>query len=403
MENISINHIILYQDSAKVNSKTISIEIPTENQVKVDAPQTVAEIPAVPKRFQKTQKTNQPSKKIFIPSVEDSIAFNLKTRVRQEQGILSNTVVRDFLDPMPQSNKLWVMPGVRRDSVTYQVSVTESKLADEDVTTDNTVSVSQADSLKPLAIADTIMQEHDVVSGERIDQKELVTETAVRETEHQFFREKGYAKDVLTGLLILSVTIAGVIRLANYRYMRELFSSVIFSQFARKMIKSESLRNQKAAFALSGLFLFNTSLFIYEYVSYHQVSTILNKGLLLIPLAMAVIFGFGLVKGLLYRLVAYVFDCKSETSEYIFYMRLHDKIFGLVMIPVILVIPYIDVSGLPALFNFGIGIYVLLYLVQLFRGFAIILKNVASLFYMFLYLCALEILPLIIMYNILID
>ncbi|MGQ1785206.1 MULTISPECIES: DUF4271 domain-containing protein [unclassified Saccharicrinis] len=401
MKNTRVNISALKQDTVKVNRESISIELPSVNQVKVDAPKGVAEIPEVPKRFQKPKQNIKPKEVVFIPSAKDSIEFNLKTRITEGEGVLTNTVVRDFLEPIPRSDKQWIAGETTQGIADYQVSPDEIK----------TVGTDRAQVSRP-----AVIQRDTSVSLSTINSKKLTTdsssvlinqpasqmaETVAENIDHKFFKESDYAKDVLTGLLILSVAITGVIRLTNFKFMRELFSSVVFGQFARKMLKTESLRNQKAAFALNALFLFNAALFIYEYVSYNQINVLNSNGLLIIPIAMAVVLGFGLIKGLLYRFVAYVFECKQKTGEYIFYARLHDKIFGLVILPVILVIPYIDESMVPMLLNLGIGVFVLLYLIQLFRGLTIILKNVASLFYMFLYLCALEILPLVIMYNIL--
>ena len=217
-----------------------------------------------------------------------------------------------------------------------------------------------------------------------------------------FEENKNLDKDILSGLLLLAVAITGFLRFTNYKYLRELFSALIFSQNARKMQKTVNLHYRTPAFILNGLFLFNTSIFLYQIINYYHLKTIFNQSLLLIPAFMLLIIAFGMSKVALYRFVGYVFETKLDTKEYLFFNFLNNKIFAIAILPIIIVVPYIEVEIVPILFKIGGVIFVSLYFTQLFRGFTIILKNVASLFYMFLYLCALENLPLIIIYNILI-
>ncbi len=342
MNNTGINALTTYQDTVKVKQAVIStIEISTDNQVKVNTKKSVLSIPEVPERFKTPKQKVKSKESISIPSAKNSVVDNQQVSPKIESS--SNVGGEEAIK-------------IVGDSV---LGVVESPLKG-------------------------------------------THETIVIESEALPVEGKTYVKDVLTVLLILSVAITGIIRLTNFKYLREIFSAVVFGQYARKMQKTDSIRNQKAAFSLSGLFLFNTSLFIYEYIYYNHINTPLKTNLLLIPVTMGIVLAMGLTKMMLYRFVAYVFECTQQTNDYIFYSGLYDKLFGLVILPVILIIPYIDVKALPMLFNLGIGIFVLMYLIQLFRGLVIILKNVASLFYMFLYLCALEILPLVVMYNILI-
>ncbi|WP_066632040.1 DUF4271 domain-containing protein [Labilibacter marinus] len=380
----------------------IAAQVPVGDSLKVNVPKpSISQIPEVPKRFQ-TPKAPIVVKKIeFIPSAKDSIEFNLKTKSQQNQGFLNHTVVDDFLEPISQSDKMWVKGSVN-SKIQYHSGASLEEKAEEKQQDHEGAKRKESDTIRVIPVSDsTYITSSDSIKAQNdsidVVQKELIVQEKVN------IEEKDSSRDVLTGLLILAVAVTGVIRLTNFKYLQDLFSSVVFSQYARKMQKEENMRNQKAGFALSILFLFNTSLFIYEYIHYNNIKTFVDDSLILIPIAMGLVMAFGVVKGLLYRFVSFVFESTQETNDYIFYTKLHDKIFGLIILPVILVVPYIDPEALPLLFNVGIGIFILLYIIQLFRGLLIILRDVASLFYMFLYLCALEILPLVIMYNILIN
>ncbi len=207
----------------------------------------------------------------------------------------------------------------------------------------------------------------------------------------------------LAVLLILSVTVTGLVRLTSIKYLGELFRATFNMQAANKMFTSVNIRNSKPSWVLSALFIFNTGIFIFEALVFYG-NTIF--GLTGFPLLIAIwilLLIFGLVKIFLYRITGFVFDTSGPTIEYLFNSSLLNKIYAIVLLPLISLIPFINVWMVPNFIKLGIGIFISLYILQLIRGASIILQNTFSLFYMFLYFCALEILPLVIFYMILIN
>lgn len=407
MNHTGNTNFIIYPDTSITttgSAPVIKIEVDT---LKLDVEKPVIKtIPEIPRRFKRTNTTIKSKEKIFIPSSEDSVQFNLISRSIKGQGVIQNTVVNDFLYPVLRGDKQWISSVV--DSQVDSTQVTSLKSERVELQPDSTI-VSDRD----FVVFDSLDRETDVDSFIISKSEEEILPPPkpkggkdtieVLASQEKLVILQNHSKDVVTGLLILSVAIVGVIRMTNNKYLRELFSSVLFGQYARKIQKTTNVRNQKAAFVLNALFLFNASIFIYQFVSYYKINTPVNQSLLLIPLSMGIVFSFGLIKGMLYLFVGFVFGSEKETRDYLFFSVLHNKIFALIILPVILVVPYIERQMLPILFNIGFGSFILLYFMQLFRGITIILKNTASLFYLFLYLCALEILPLIIMYSILIS
>jgi hypothetical protein len=95
-------------------------------------------------------------------------------------------------------------------------------------------------------------------------------------------------------------------------------------------------------------------------------------------------------------MLGFIFEHEDETSEYLFNVRNSIRIMGLSVLPFVALIawtPYI----LPVyLFTGGFMLLAILYLLLLWRGVIIFLKKHFSVFYLFLYLCTLEIIPLLI-------
>jgi len=102
------------------------------------------------------------------------------------------------------------------------------------------------------------------------------------------------------------------------------------------------------------------------------------------------------LKSLVLQLVGWIFSDSERISEYIFNVFLINKILGLSLIPIVVLATYLS-SGQEVLLHVGISLVVLFYVYRLFRGYFIGRDNAnLSQFYIFLYLCTLEILPLII-------
>ncbi len=349
--------------------------------------------------------------KNYQPTPEDSLLFNLIVTEDNQVNPLENNLVKDYLYPLKLSNKEWIegfSKTGKEASVVADYSFTNDGYKDlihKDSLKNDSVNFTDAqikDSIKAQNIQDTVSPKKEVVIAKADSLK-----TTIRAAEPKGNLGKhfiyGTQKDVISGLLLFAVAIVGFLRMANFKYLRELFSSAVFSQEARKMLKAINLRNQMHSYVLNGLFLFNTSIFIYEIILYYNITSIFEHKLWFIPVLMGGILVFDILKIVLYKFIAFVFEKEEQTKEYIYYSQLYSKIFGLIILPVILIIPYIDIEVVPLLIKIGIGMYILLYLMQIFRGLTIILKDLYSLFYMFLYLCALEILPLIILFKIIIN
>ncbi len=370
--------------------------------IKVDKPQILS-IPETPKRFNQQQKPSKPvsKPKIFTATPDDSIAFNLKIK-KTNDYLFDNTLIKDYLNPIPLSDRIWLLKDIKPVENSEIVLFKDSIQTKQDsLQIENQADFSDTDSIKvnKNSSADLFIQDS-ISSSQNQDSAKIYTEVPVQGSKNELWNTN---KDIISGLLIIAVAITGFLRVTNYKYLRDLFSALIYNQEARKMQKTVNLHNQTPSFVLNGLFLLNTSIFIYQIINYYQIKTILNQSILLIPIFMALIIAYGIIKVSIYRFVAFVFETTQETKEYLFFSYLHNKIFAIAILPIIIVIPYIEPNILPLLFKIGGFIFISLYFIQLFRGFSIILKNLASLLYLFLYLCALEILPLIIVYRILIN
>ena len=98
----------------------------------------------------------------------------------------------------------------------------------------------------------------------------------------------------------------------------------------------------------------------------------------------------------------YVFDAGKKTREYLFNANMLSKAFGALSIPVFTVVPFVDLFTSTLLLKGALVLFLVMYIIQLLRGARIILRKPLSILYMFLYFCALEILPIAILIKVMI-
>jgi hypothetical protein len=119
--------------------------------------------------------------------------------------------------------------------------------------------------------------------------------------------------------------------------------------------------------------------------------------------SLAILF-FTFATGLLYFLKAriwqalgVVFHVQMFSRLYIYNMFLYNRSAGLVIFPLVAVIPYMTPAITPFLIFCVITVFISSYLLRLWRFFQIIHAQYISVFYFILYLCTLEILPLLLL------
>jgi hypothetical protein len=97
------------------------------------------------------------------------------------------------------------------------------------------------------------------------------------------------------------------------------------------------------------------------------------------------------------KIFSFIIDKQETISEYIFTIFLVNQFFGILLLPVVIFIAYGPPSFTQGIIYFGIVLVFTAFLVRVGKGISSVLLNgEATLFYLILYLCTLEILPLLI-------
>ena len=208
--------------------------------------------------------------------------------------------------------------------------------------------------------------------------------------------------DWLFWFIIVTLALLSWLRISFGKIISNTLSASLSMQDASRMLRERNSLNIRVSLGLNILFAFNSGLFFYQVGNHYSFIPKNIEGqwiALIIFVSIALIY---LVKEVLLRILGYVADIANPISEYINIVSINNKVLGMIILPVIIGLQYTQSDFIPAeLFVFiGLGLFVLFYLIRIFRGIIISLRHSVSLFYSFLYLCTLEIAPMLFIYTI---
>ncbi len=344
---------------------------------------------------------------------QDSIQVHVQDKSLQDVGIkiapssLRAPVMQiDTTKPahLTQPKPVWVKPRITYQKLNHNDSIYLNLIqADSDHIFDsehsfksvisNNETVAIIDEKEELASApiDTVPIQPEI-SRENIETVTIAPEsTATKTRGNNQFNE---CKEWLSGFILFSLIIAGAIKLTSGKYLNDIFSSIRYQQSATKLFSTFNVQNQKPGIGLSVIFIINSSLLVFEYamVLGRQPQSMSSFLFLLMIIGGIILFFIG--KSIIYRFIGFVFDTMVSTKAYLFNSDLLNKAFGLALLPFVAAVPFVDIITATFLLKAALALFLLMYVVQLLRGVKIILHSPLSIFYMFLYFCALEILPL---------
>ena len=207
--------------------------------------------------------------------------------------------------------------------------------------------------------------------------------------------------DWLTISLVMMVVFFTWFRLFYYKIFRQLLSSFFNMASSNQIVRDESYLLQRASLVISiisyllgGLFLYQISV-LYDWQIYW-----LQKGLLRFVLFSLIIAISYSIKMILLRSLSVVFNQERAAGAYIFNLFLMIMMAGLVLFPTNIILAYS--AGPVKHFVAAVAILLigLMFVFRLSRAIRIWFSIPQfSFFYLFLYLCAFEVAPLLVVWK----
>jgi len=206
--------------------------------------------------------------------------------------------------------------------------------------------------------------------------------------------------DWILGVLISVFLILAWVRVNHGKRLGQIVKAFQSNHYVNLIIRENDSLMQRVSIALNAVYILVAPIFIYQLGLYYGWTFIpstrdggfiyfflLISGLILLVYA---------IKTILIRIVGFVFKAQEKLTEYLFNTFLINKILGMALLPIVICLAFIPQTE-PVLIKIGILLFVSTYVYRLIRGLIIGSSNANfSRFYLFLYLCTLEILPLVV-------
>lgn len=211
---------------------------------------------------------------------------------------------------------------------------------------------------------------------------------------------KQASSDYLFYFLIIMLTLLGVVRSVFPKYFNDLFILFFRVTFKQKAIRERLLESKLPSVMLNILFFFSASFFLF-YVSNDSKEMVKNNfwygmGFWLIALISIYSFKLLFLKG-----IGWLFQMQEIGNIYSFIIFMVNKVAGVFLVPIIIFLALGPVMMRPALITIAIITLIALFIYRYIISYPSLRTTVSiNQFHFFLYLCAFEIIPLLLIYKV---
>ncbi len=209
--------------------------------------------------------------------------------------------------------------------------------------------------------------------------------------------------DWIFPLVILMVAAFAWLRAFYNKYFLQVVSAFFNNNLANQIVRDENILVQRASILLNLVFSLVVALFLY-FVSIHFNWSLngMSFGLSRYIFFALIVSAAYTVKFIVLRICGYLFQVEKETATYIFNIFLINNAVGTLLIPLVLFIAFSSAISTTLLISISVFFIACGFLYRIIRGIIAGFSSPAfSLYYLFLYLCALEIAPLIVLIKVL--
>ena len=215
----------------------------------------------------------------------------------------------------------------------------------------------------------------------------------------------GFATDARQVVYPSSVTIFIICGLAlltiiKYQFGKNLLEALqsFFSyRQALRMYEERRESDSQATFLNNVLFAWITGIFVSIALTFFGESPLWGNYTLSILFLSAVTGLLYILKGLMCHVLGVVFMAQDFSKLYIYNMFLYNRNIGMIVFPLVAVIPFVGWVIEPYIVYSATVVYAFTFMVKQWRTFQIFHGLNVSIFYFILYLCTLEILPLLLL------
>jgi hypothetical protein len=217
-------------------------------------------------------------------------------------------------------------------------------------------------------------------------------------------------ENFITVSIVISLLIYAIVNVLYSRRLKQILKSFANHRFINQLIRDGNLIRETISLLLYVNYIITVTILLYYFsevktntepeiitpTSYESIPFITFKhglGLFIEIFICVIVFYF--LKLSLIRITGKIFKSKKETNEYILLLFIFNQTTGIILLPILIIIIYLKIYFLIDL------VFIISGLILFYRLIRVLFYRISpskfSVLYLFLYLCTVEILPLLIL------
>jgi len=212
-------------------------------------------------------------------------------------------------------------------------------------------------------------------------------------------KKEFHGKELLFYILIGLLLFFAFIRMSFPKYLLDLFRVAFRTTLKQRQISEQLIQAPLPSLLLNSFFLFTVGLYIAFVLQHYHLAANYNFWLLYFYcfVALAVIY---LIKFLSLKFFGWLFNITATADGYIFIVFMINKIIGIYVLPFLVLLAFTDETMYQVAFTFSyVGVFALL-AYRFILSYSLVQNQIRlNPFHFFLYLCAFEIVPLLLIYK----
>ena len=238
-----------------------------------------------------------------------------------------------------------------------------------------------------------------IVKGLPDHRTETFAIASVQPPEIQLQKRIPASHDWLLGIFLLLVVLFVWIRIFYSKFFATLANALVSFHMSAKLLQEKNVLSQRVSTVLDFIYLIVFSVFLYELIAYKDLPLSGTSGIRFFLILFNVMILYALFRIIMLKIMGFLFLSRSLFSEYLHNTFVVNKGLGIVLFPVVIMAHYLPDVLMPVLLIAGIAAFLIAFFWKLIRAYQIIIRRDILLFYLILYLCTLEILPLLLGYK----
>ncbi len=212
------------------------------------------------------------------------------------------------------------------------------------------------------------------------------------------FGDPGLRRLKLGVTLLILVVLAFMVTVLR-TLIRKSIGAFLYANMANQVYRDHEGRGFGPFITLYSLFFLNAGVFLFFLTRYFQIEFTSNT-LTQLLYCIGGVTALFLLKHLVLSLIGFIFPVHAEIRRYHFIIIVFGIALGIFLVPVNILLAYAPEGLIPVLIYFSLGLMGLAYLYRQFRALLVAGKVLlANLFHFLLYICTVEIAPILFLYQ----